>query len=187
MGTTCGKPEDTLIVATNSRQRPSSHLADRQTSGNAEEPTPFHLSHRRWLDGLRGLAVLLVLAFHLHLVPGVAVILVRLLTAPSRLSFGVLESGALVSVGRISYALYLFHLPIIHWLRPARLAWTAPANTLLVTGLSFAAAVISYYGIERPRLRLNLRLQSPGSGSPTRAALRAGVSDEVASSPRVAA
>jgi peptidoglycan/LPS O-acetylase OafA/YrhL len=423
MGTPCGKPEDTSIGATNPRQRPSSHPADRQTAGTAQEPTPFHLGHRRWLDGLRGLAVLLVLAFHLHLVPGgsfgvdvffvlsgflitsllveewrrrgsislkrfylrrglrllpafltllllgflytlvfratdeadgfrkemvvavcyltnwpalhhnamatlghtwslsveeqfyliwpmllygmlrarltprtiilvvlvgilgsaslrvvlfemrpppgperaltiarlymgldtradalligclvgllttwerlptsrffhvaiksgalvstaglayvfflscfdhhlyyyglftmvalmVAVILVRLLTASSRLSSGVLESGALVGVGRISYALYLFHVPIIHWLRPAQLGWTAPANTLLVTGLSFAAAMISYYGIERPCLRLKLRLQSPGSGSPTSDVLRAGVCNEVAGSPRVAA
>src|SRR6266700_848849 len=30
----------------------------------------FHLGYRRWLDGLRGLAILMVLAFHLGFVPG---------------------------------------------------------------------------------------------------------------------
>ena len=30
----------------------------------------FHLGYRRWLDGLRGVAILMVLAFHLGFVPG---------------------------------------------------------------------------------------------------------------------
>src|SRR5262249_10444122 len=39
--------------------------------GNSlQTETPFHLGYRPWLDGLRGLAILMVLAFHCRLLPG---------------------------------------------------------------------------------------------------------------------
>jgi peptidoglycan/LPS O-acetylase OafA/YrhL len=113
----------------------------------------------------------------------VAVIIVCLLTAPPRLALRVLESGVLVGVGRISYGLYLFHIPVIHWLRlPSRqLGWTAPGKTLLATGVSFAAALISFYLVERPCLLLKLRLHSPESRTPT------SIQDEAALPVQVAA
>jgi peptidoglycan/LPS O-acetylase OafA/YrhL len=91
----------------------------------------------------------------------VGIILVRLLSAPARPASRVLASTALVGVGRISYALYLFHLPIIHCVQPAGLGWRHPGNTLLATALSFTAAVLSYICIERPCLRLKRRLEAP--------------------------
>jgi peptidoglycan/LPS O-acetylase OafA/YrhL len=91
----------------------------------------------------------------------VAVIIVRLLVAPSRMASGILESAPLVGVGRISYALYLYHLPIGHWFGAERLGWTVPLETLKVAGLSFAAATLSYFCIERPFLRLKDRLHGP--------------------------
>jgi peptidoglycan/LPS O-acetylase OafA/YrhL len=91
----------------------------------------------------------------------VAIVLVDLLSGPSPFASLLLESRPLVGVGRLSYALYLFHVPIIHWLRPADLGWAFPVETVGVTGLSFAAAVLSYWCIERPCLRLKQLLRPP--------------------------
>lgn len=115
----------------------------------------------------------------------VAAILVRMLSAPSRLGSWLLESAPLVGVGRLSYALYLFHVPIIAWLRPPRgLGWRNPADTLLVAGLSLAAAVLSYYGIERPCLRLKQRFHAR---NPVPAASAAPRADQPDLPPRAAA
>src|SRR5260370_19176790 len=35
-----------------------------------ERVVGFHLGYRRWLDGLRGMAIVMVLAFHLGFLPG---------------------------------------------------------------------------------------------------------------------
>jgi len=111
----------------------------------------------------------------------VAVIIVRLLIAPSRFASWILESRVLVGVGRISYGLYLFHAPLIYWFGLTRMGWAAPGNTLLAASLSLTAALISFYLIERPCLRMKLRLHSPGSDTPAR------VPDERAPSWKVAA
>ncbi len=42
----------------------------RTTASLADEPPPFRLGYRRWLDGLRGAAILFVLAFHFQLLRG---------------------------------------------------------------------------------------------------------------------
>jgi peptidoglycan/LPS O-acetylase OafA/YrhL len=88
----------------------------------------------------------------------VGVIIVRMVSSPSRVGSLLLESTVLVSIGRISYGLYLYHLPITYWLDPAGLGWQHPAMTLLVVGLTFAAALLSFYCIEGPCLRLKDRL-----------------------------
>lgn len=97
------------------------------------------------------------------------IILARLLSAPAYLASRLLESVLLVGTGRISYSLYLFHMPILHALLPAGLylgaavgpRWGYAVIALLVVGLSFLAAMLSYYLIERPCLRLKDRLRSP--------------------------
>jgi peptidoglycan/LPS O-acetylase OafA/YrhL len=94
----------------------------------------------------------------------VAVILVRLLAAPCRFASLVLEFAPLVGVGRISYALYLFHWPIIVWLGPAAIGYWEKVT--LITALSSVAAVLSFYCVERPCLRWKDRLQQLDPGIP---------------------
>jgi peptidoglycan/LPS O-acetylase OafA/YrhL len=89
----------------------------------------------------------------------VGTLIARLLTGPSRLAAFALESVPLVAVGRISYGLYLYHVPIIHWLRPPELGWHYPAATLLAAFLTFATAGLSYFCIERPCLQLKGRFR----------------------------
>jgi peptidoglycan/LPS O-acetylase OafA/YrhL len=69
-----------------------------------------------------------------------------------------LEVAPLPAVGRISYSLYLCHIPVIYWLRPAGLGWDHPRDTALVALTSFAVALLAYWCVERPCLRLKGRL-----------------------------
>jgi peptidoglycan/LPS O-acetylase OafA/YrhL len=89
----------------------------------------------------------------------VAVILMRLIVAPSRIGRAILESRPLVAVGRISYALYLFQMPIIAWLIPGYRGWKNPGPSVVALAVIFAAATASYFLIERPCLRLKGRLR----------------------------
>ena len=106
------------------------------------------LDHSQYYNGLfTGVALM------------VAAIIVRLLSAPSRVGAAVLESSPLVGVGRISYGLYLYHIPIVYWLDlDRRLGWQHPWYTLLAAGLTLLAALVSFVCIERPCLRLKDRL-----------------------------
>lgn len=96
-----------------------------------------------------------------------ALVLARLLAAPARFASRILEFAPLVGTGRISYALYLFHMPIIRLLMPgcthlARAVgpfWGRAVLILLAVSLSFLTALLSFYLVERPCLRLKERLK----------------------------
>jgi peptidoglycan/LPS O-acetylase OafA/YrhL len=96
-----------------------------------------------------------------------AFVLARLLSAPAPLATRILEATPLAGTGRLSYALYLFHMPIIHALKPGCVYLADAVNAyfgyavliLLTVSLSYLAALLSYYLLERPCLRLKDRLR----------------------------
>jgi peptidoglycan/LPS O-acetylase OafA/YrhL len=87
---------------------------------------------------------------------GSAAMIVSLVVVPGWLLAKTLTWRPLVWVGRRSYGLYLWHMPIFglvllghHEITGARL----DAERLLAIGLSFAAAAISFRYVERPVIR----------------------------------
>ena len=64
-----------------------------------------------------------------------------------------MEYGPLVATGRISYALYIWHYPVWFVLH-VDYGVSMMASGLLTIPLSFAAAAVSYFVVERPFLRL---------------------------------
>ncbi len=82
----------------------------------------------------------------------------RELTTPSLVLSRVLSIAPLTALGRVSYAVYLWHMPIIAELGPQTVGWRAPGRTLLAIGLTIVAAVASFHLVERPCLKLKERL-----------------------------
>jgi peptidoglycan/LPS O-acetylase OafA/YrhL len=77
---------------------------------------------------------------------------------------GWLQARPLTWIGRISYSLYLWHYPVFHVLRIARLSpLHLPIGLIHLVRFAavFALACISYYGVERPFLRLKHRFAAP--------------------------
>jgi len=101
--------------------------------------------------------------------PAVALVILRLLLVPGGITYRLLTSRSLVSVGRVSYGLYLYHFPAI---RLSRALYPDPFLATL-GGLVLAALLtaVSWRVLERPALRLkawdhrflNLRRIFPGN------------------------
>lgn len=62
----------------------------------------------------------------------------------------ILSNSWLVFIGRISYSWYLWHWPLMAFLRVASGGPLPPAAAAIAVGLSFALAVLSYFLIEQP-------------------------------------
>lgn len=88
-------------------------------------------------------------------------ILMCCLVAPRRFGLvnGILSAAPLRAIGRISYGLYLYHLPIFQILIHTD---QRPSRVLLAVGLTFAAATTSYWLIERPILKYASRFRNRG-------------------------
>jgi peptidoglycan/LPS O-acetylase OafA/YrhL len=84
----------------------------------------------------------------------------------------VLESRAFVAVGAASYSLFLWHFPVIQWLRERGLTmdggWAALAvNLVLVAVVAGGLSALTYRYIERPALRHKRRgRQATNSSKP---------------------
>lgn len=68
----------------------------------------------------------------------------------------VLSLPPLRALGRISYGIYLYHLPIYHWL-----LWPEPGakSAAAAIAVTLAAATVSYLVVERPILRYAARFR----------------------------
>jgi len=77
------------------------------------------------------------------------VVLVAVLPAQG-LVYEMLTAPSLVYIGKLSYGIYLWHYPVVRWLR-AEFAW--PVAVVLGFAISTALAALSFYTIERWALR----------------------------------
>jgi peptidoglycan/LPS O-acetylase OafA/YrhL len=77
-----------------------------------------------------------------------------------------------VLLGTISYSLYLWHFPVVEWLRPAGLGYAAFFAAAIP--LAIAASALSYLLVERPFLKTGKRAAAhPANPSSSRPGLRA--------------
>ncbi len=91
-----------------------------------------------------------------------AIILIELLGSPSKLVLLILEAPLLVWVGRLSYGLYLWHLPLYRITVPVvtHPEWTWYERLGLRFAVTFVVASLSFYLIEQPCLRLKHRFSA---------------------------
>lgn len=71
----------------------------------------------------------------------------------------VLELGPLRLVGRVSYGLYLWHLPIFVAVDRYTTGWSASLRVLFAYGLTVLFTALSWRFVEQPALRLKKRLE----------------------------
>lgn len=76
----------------------------------------------------------------------------------------ILATDVSVAIGRLSYSLYLWHLPIIS-LVFSKVSGTPKVLGLIAIALTLGAAALSYFFVERPLLRLRRRFSNNTPGA----------------------
>ncbi|MFL6216337.1 MAG: acyltransferase family protein [Blastocatellia bacterium] len=138
-------------------------------SFNLFKPSP---SLKRWLRVIAPIAATLLVCACIAAVAGkpymslggysiivalVALIVLAVFVTPGGALTMALQWSPLVWVGRLSYSLYLWHVPVISWLDIPTLPRPAMAGIQILA--SFIAASLSFYAVERPFLFLKDRLR----------------------------
>jgi peptidoglycan/LPS O-acetylase OafA/YrhL len=118
---------------------------------------PHFLSWRDPLMGKYGFALVAVMS---------ALIITTLVTRREALITRLLRTRPLVFIGRISYGLYLWHLPIFVALAPFLPHASFRVSFLLKLAVTLTVACASYYLVELPFLRLKRRFDSRSNASP---------------------
>jgi peptidoglycan/LPS O-acetylase OafA/YrhL len=90
---------------------------------------------------------------------GIALLIERVVRFPTAAAGRVLNAGPVVFLGMLSYSLYLWQQPFLN-----RYASGAINRFPLNVALALAAAVCSYYLIEKPALRLRTRIERALAG-----------------------
>jgi peptidoglycan/LPS O-acetylase OafA/YrhL len=109
-----------------------------------------------WIGYGRGMFLVVAIA--------AAVIAVVVASSPDWAITSLLSMPLLVWIGRLSYSLYLWHLPIYGLLKAGRFGGGIVAIQVSRIVAAFAVAAASYYLIERPFLRLKRRISTYGAG-----------------------
>ncbi len=76
----------------------------------------------------------------------------------------ILESRAMTWIGRLSYSLYLYHVPVIFFVGTSLPRANLFELTLIVVPAMLAAASLSYYCVEKPFRELRNRFQGGDAG-----------------------
>lgn len=97
-----------------------------------------------------------VLRYPINTIAGVCVI-GYLLCRPQSVDGSLLRRPTMVSIGRISYGLYLFHVPIMQFI--SKRGYPLPIHAGLTIAAAFAVALASWYLVERPVSGLRHRFQ----------------------------
>jgi peptidoglycan/LPS O-acetylase OafA/YrhL len=115
----------------------------------------------------------------------VAGVIINLFYAPLNLITNVLEFSALRWFGRLSYGLYLWHLPVYlayDFLFPTFPVRSYKLSIFVPFGIKFTLAVlvatVSFYVIERPALRLKKRFRAQSSRNESAEVVRLAIATE---------